>query len=70
MPAKSPELRVAVARAGGVARTEDPARIAETRSALATARIAAYIERVVAAAPPLTDDQRSRLALLLAGDES
>lgn len=35
---------------------------------LAAARIADYIERVVSTAPPLTSDQRSRLAALLVGD--
>jgi hypothetical protein len=31
-------------------------------------RLADYIERVVAAAPPLTSDQRSRLAALLTSE--
>ena len=30
----------------------------------------AYIERVIAAAPPLTPEQRDRLALLLKGDRT
>lgn len=34
---------------------------------LAAAKIAAYIERVVSAAPPLTNDQRARLTALLSG---
>ena len=33
---------------------------------LAAEKIAAYIERTVAAAPPLSDEQRTRLAGLLA----
>ncbi len=37
----------------------------ELRSELAAARIAAYVEKVVAEAPPLTADQRARLAALL-----
>ena len=35
---------------------------------LATERIADYVERVVASAPPLSKAQRDRLALLLRGD--
>lgn len=36
------------------------------RRQAATEKIAAYIERTLAAAPPLTDEQRTRLAELLA----
>jgi hypothetical protein len=51
-------------------RKSDPsskARVAAARRDLAAANLEAYISRVVSAAPPLTDDQRSRLALLLHG---
>jgi hypothetical protein len=41
--------------------------LVEAGSNLAAAKIAAYIERVVAAAPPLTAEQRDRLAGLLRG---
>lgn len=34
---------------------------------LAAARIAAYIEKVVATAPPLTSAQKSRLSALIGG---
>ncbi len=37
------------------------------RRDLAEAKIADYIERTVAEAPPLTNEQRDRLALLLRG---
>ncbi len=37
----------------------------EARRDLRAARLEEYIARTVAAAPPLTDEQRSRLALLL-----
>ncbi len=67
MPAKSPTLRVAVARAGHAAVTGDPDRIAQTRRDLAAERLASYIAKVVDGAPPLTDEQRDRLALLLRG---
>lgn len=44
--------------------TDDPEFI-DARRDLASEKIAQYIERVVADAPPLTDAQRSRLAALL-----
>jgi hypothetical protein len=43
----------------------DPEKIASARRDLAAAKIADYIERTVASAPPLTDDQRNRIAALL-----
>ena len=39
----------------------------ELRRALAASRLADYITRVVDSAPPLTNEQRDRLALLLRG---
>ena len=45
----------------------DPSIITEKRRALAEAKIAAYIQKVVDAAPPLSNEQRDRLALLLRG---
>lgn len=45
----------------------DPARIEQTRRDLAAERLASYIAKVVDAAPPLTDEQRDRLAVLLRG---
>jgi hypothetical protein len=41
--------------------------ILEAGAELAAAKIQQYIERVVAEAPPLTADQRSRIAALLGG---
>lgn len=64
MPAKSPELRRATARAGAAVRYGHPD-ADEARADLAVLRIAAYVERVVEAAPPLSSDQRCRLASLL-----
>jgi hypothetical protein len=43
----------------------DPDRLAEARRNLAAAKLQDYIERTLADAPPLTDIQRDRLALLL-----
>jgi len=65
MPAKSKQLRVAVARSGHAARGGDPGKIESTRRDLAAERIACYVEAVVAQAPPFTAEQRARLALLL-----
>lgn len=42
----------------------DPA-IVDAGRDLAAANLAGYISRIVAAAPPLSDEQRDRLALLL-----
>lgn len=64
MPAKSPQLRRATARAGAAVRYGHP-NADDARADLATERIATYIQRVVASAPPLTGEQRDRLALLL-----
>lgn len=55
------------ARLGVEARRGDPIRIEQATRDHAAAKIAAYIERVVASAPPLTDDQRLQLATLLRG---
>ncbi|WP_273733367.1 hypothetical protein [Mycolicibacterium septicum] len=45
--------------------SDDPSKIDDARRDLAEAKIADYVERVLAAAPPLTDEQRVRLAELL-----
>lgn len=48
----------------------DPAtqpEVLHARRDLAAENIAAYVERVVSTAPPLTADQRSRIAALLRG---
>lgn len=46
--------------------TDDPELI-EARRNLNAERLAAFIKRNVAAAPPLTAEQRARLSLLLSG---
>jgi hypothetical protein len=66
MPARSPQLRRASARAGAAVRWQGE----DTRDArrdLAAERIAAYVERVLADAPPLDAEQKARLSLLLHG---
>jgi hypothetical protein len=63
MPKNSPSLRQAVARTGAGSRwgSDDE----DARRDLATEQIAAYVDRIVAAAPPLTAEQRNRLTSLL-----
>jgi hypothetical protein len=69
MPASSPTLRRSAARAGAAARWGH-ASVNESRRDLAAERIASYVERVLAEAPPLTNDQRARLSMLLNGPAS
>lgn len=45
--------------------SDNPDRITEARRELAAAKIHDYVEKVLAQAPPLTDEQRTRLADLL-----
>jgi hypothetical protein len=45
-------------------RSDDP-ELVEAKRGLAEANIAAYIEKVLAQAPPLSDDQKTRLTELL-----
>ena len=49
-------------------RAEDDPELVSERQLLATAKLEAYIERVVADAPPLSPEQRSRLTALLNSD--
>jgi hypothetical protein len=49
----------------GVACRHYPDQVEDRRRDLAQAKIADYIERVLAEAPPLTDEQRAKLAELL-----
>lgn len=51
----------------GVAAHYRPDDLEDARRSLAEANIADAIRKNVAKAPPLTDDQRARLALLLQG---
>jgi hypothetical protein len=48
----------------------DSPQLVDARRDLAASKLAGYIERVVAAAPPLTNAQRDRLALLLRGGDA
>ncbi|MFG2058644.1 hypothetical protein ACGFI9_31925 [Micromonospora sp. NPDC048930] len=68
MPAKTPEERRAIGRIAIAARhhPNEPERQLEDRRTLRAAQAERYIRAIVDGAPPLTDDQRRRLAALLA----
>jgi hypothetical protein len=57
------QMRADIARASK--RTGDPISAADKRRDYAAAKLEDYIRRVVKTAPPLTDDQRIRIATLL-----
>ncbi len=65
---KGSEVAKTRARIATATRTGTPDDVAEARRAHATASLAAHIARVVAEAPPLTDEQKSRLTVLLRGE--
>lgn len=48
----------------------DPAAIIEARRDFTAVKLERYIREVVASAPPLTTEQRARLAALLSGGAS
>lgn len=60
-----PEVISSATRIARAVKARDPEAEAQARRELAEAKIADYIRRVVDAAPPLTDEQRTRLAELL-----
>jgi hypothetical protein len=62
------QLRAGIARASK--RTGDPMSAADKRRDYAAAKLEDYIRRTVDQAPPLTEDQRSRIAALLRGGEA
>ena len=61
---RGPRARVAALTRS---RPENDPDLLDARRELRAARLEDYIRRTVDAAPPLTDDQRDRLALLLRG---
>ncbi|MGE9806927.1 hypothetical protein [Janibacter sp. G1551] len=69
MPESGNSTRSLQGRAAAAKRWKSPNSDALARD-LAAARIADYIKRVVDAAPPLTPEQRDRLAVLLRGGGS
>ena len=68
-PVLSARAAVAVASRRSRGGTADPAAIANARRELAAAKLERYVREVVAAAPPLTTEQRSRIAAILTGVE-
>ena len=67
IPGNSPEIRSAAATVAVRTRDHDPAdpRLLEARRRLAELQLEAHIKKCVDQAPPLTDEQRARLAELL-----
>ena len=55
------------ARVGALTRSRsaDDSELVDAKRSLAEAKIAAYVEKVLAEAPPLSDEQRTKLAELL-----
>ncbi|MGP5678493.1 hypothetical protein ACTXPX_05930 [Glutamicibacter arilaitensis] len=63
------EVVQARAALGSASRWGDKEAIENARRALAAAKLAAYVEKVVAEAPPLTDEQRARVSAIVNGGE-
>lgn len=70
MSAIPPALARTRSRVAVATRLGTPAEIEAARRDHAAAKITEYIERTVAAAPPLTIEQRDKLALLLRGRDA
>ena len=71
MAARTPARRSASSRVSALSRSRsdnDPV-LVEARQALRVAGLAEYIQRVLDTAPPLTQEQRDKLAILLRGAE-
>jgi len=66
---KNPALSRAGIDYARACQTNDPEKIAEARGDLNAAKIQAFIEKTLADAPPLTAEQRKRLARLLSGGQ-
>ena len=68
MPTTDPVI-AARNKLAGLARwgTADPNELDDARRALTEAKLERHVREALAAAPPLTDDQRSRIARLLTG---
>lgn len=62
-----PQVALTRSRVAVAARRRDELGVVSARRDLAEAKLADYITRTVDAAPPLTDEQADRLALLLRG---
>lgn len=60
--------RCRVARASRISATDDR-ELTEARRDYKAAQLEQFIEKALATAPPLSDDQRTHLAALIAGGE-
>lgn len=67
MPDTVSPVLAARGRTGAAKRSGDPALIETAYRDLAAEKIAAYIEKIVSTAPPLTSAQKSRLSALIGG---
>ena len=67
MAAPSPAVAHRRAKVGGLSRgrAPDDTELVDAKRNLAEAKISDYLEKVLNTAPPLTDEQRTRLAELL-----
>lgn len=72
MKATSPQVLHARARVGALARwsKDDGAELEEARQDLSALRLEEHIRAAVDGAPPLTPEQRARLARLLRGGDA
>ena len=59
------QVRSATCAVARAVQKRNPTAETEARRDLAEAKIADYVQRVLAASPPLNDEQRTRLAELL-----
>lgn len=64
------EVLQARAALGVASRRGDSEKINDARRDLAAAKMAAYVEKIVAEAPPLTDEQRARVSAIVNGGAS
>jgi hypothetical protein len=65
MPAHDPTVRALSSKIAAIERHHPDTDTGDLRRDMRAAKLADHIRRVVDAAPPLTDDQRARIAALL-----
>jgi hypothetical protein len=70
VPFSAPDPQTLKRQLGGYVRRGNLAAAENTRRVLKAAKLEQHIRAAVDAAPPLTDEQRSRLAILLRGGET
>ena len=70
MPARDPAVRSITSKIGATQRHHPDADTSDLRRDLRAAHLEAHVREVVDGFPPLTADQRGRLALLLRGGDA